>query len=180
METWPSRGRAELSGCAASTACSRLAEPAASAPEVTASHRSERPRDAGSLLYPARDVGYEGVVASLRLKALRDSIEDYEYFAILERFGAANEAEKIVLPLAESFFRWNPEPGAYDEARARLAALILARQQTDLEGVSKPVLLEGWLVAERSDAPVIRQSGASLRSATSHPFPKVGSETRSR
>lgn len=80
----------------------------------------------GSLLYPGRDVGYEGVAPSLRLKALRDSIEDYEYLAILERLGQANEAEKIVLPLAESFFRWNSDPRAYDEARAKLAALIVA------------------------------------------------------
>lgn len=84
----------------------------------------------GSLLYPGRDAGYEGVVASLRLKALRDSIEDYEYLAILERLGRAEEAGKIVLPLAESFFRWNPDPKAYDEARAKLAALIVAVRRT--------------------------------------------------
>ncbi len=85
----------------------------------------------GSLLYPGRDAGYEGVVASLRLKALRDSIEDYEYFAILERLGRTAEAEKIVLPLAGSFFQWNADPKAYDEARARLAALILAAKQAE-------------------------------------------------
>ena len=80
----------------------------------------------GSLLYPGRDAGYEGVAPSLRLKALRDSIEDYEYLAILERLGRAEEAVKIVLPLAASFFRWNPDLKTYDEARARLAALIVA------------------------------------------------------
>jgi len=62
----------------------------------------------------------------LRLKALRDAIEDYEYLAILDRLGRTAEAEKIVLPLAESFFRWNPDPAAYEEARAKLAALILS------------------------------------------------------
>jgi hypothetical protein len=84
----------------------------------------------GSLVYPGRDVGYEGIASSLRLKALRDSIEDYEYLAILERSGRAAEAEKLVLPLAESFFRWNPDPKAYDEARAKLAAMIMAAQRT--------------------------------------------------
>jgi hypothetical protein len=80
----------------------------------------------GSLLYPGQAAGYDGIASSLRLKALRDSIEDYEYLAILERLGRAAEAEKIVRPLAESFFQWNPDPKVYDEARAKLAALIVA------------------------------------------------------
>jgi hypothetical protein len=83
----------------------------------------------GSLLYPARDVGYEGVVSSMRLKALRDSIEDYEYLAILDRLGRADEAQKIVQPLAESFFQWNPDPKTYDEVRVRLAAMIVAAKK---------------------------------------------------
>ena len=78
----------------------------------------------GSIVYPGRPAGYDGIASSLRLKALRDSIEDYEYLAILERLGRTAEAEKIVLPLAESFFRWDPDPGAYDAARAKLAELI--------------------------------------------------------
>ena len=80
----------------------------------------------GSLLYPGRDAGYDGVVASLRLKALRDGIEDYELLAILERAGEAAAAEKIVQPLAESWFQWEKSPAAYETARAELAKLILA------------------------------------------------------
>jgi len=80
----------------------------------------------GSLVYPGWAAGYDGIAPSLRLKALRDSIEDYEYLAILERLGRAAEAQKIVLPLAESFFQWDPDPKVYDEARAKLAALIVA------------------------------------------------------
>ena len=80
----------------------------------------------GSLLYPGRGAGYDGVAASLRLKALRDGIEDYELLAILERAGQAAAAEKIVLPLADSWFQWEKSPEAYDAARAELAKLILA------------------------------------------------------
>jgi hypothetical protein len=79
----------------------------------------------GTLVYPARPVGYDGIVPSLRLKALRDSIQDYDYFAILERAGIAAEAEKIVLPLAGSWLEWEKDPAAYDKARAALAELIL-------------------------------------------------------
>ena len=80
----------------------------------------------GSLVYPARAVGYEGIVPTIRLKALRDGIEDYEYLAILDRLGKAKEADKIVRRLTESWFQWDKDPGAYEKARAELAALIVA------------------------------------------------------
>ncbi len=71
----------------------------------------------GSLVYPGRDVGYEGIAPSIRLKALRDSIEDYEYLAILERLGLDAEAEKIIKPLVGSWTEWDPDPVAYELAR---------------------------------------------------------------
>ncbi|NOZ21679.1 MAG: DUF4091 domain-containing protein [Planctomycetes bacterium] len=79
----------------------------------------------GSLVYPARAVGYEGIVPSLRLKALRDSFEDYEYLSILERTGLADQARKVVMPLAGSWFKWETAPGAYEKARATLAEMIV-------------------------------------------------------
>jgi hypothetical protein len=82
----------------------------------------------GTLVYPGRAVGYDGIASSLRLKALRDAIQDYEYLALLERSGQAAAAEQIVLPLAGSFFEWDPDPAAYDRARAALADRILALQ----------------------------------------------------
>jgi len=81
----------------------------------------------GTLAYPARPAGYDGIAASLRMKALRDSIEDFEYLAILDRAKLTAEADAIVRPLAESWFKWDPDPAAYQAARAKLAALILAK-----------------------------------------------------
>jgi len=83
----------------------------------------------GSIVYPGRAVGYDGIAPSLRLKALRDSIEDYECLAMLEGLGLAAEAEEVVRPLAGSWFAWETNPAAYDEARARLAAMIVAAKQ---------------------------------------------------
>ncbi len=80
----------------------------------------------GCIVYPGRAAGYEGIAPSLRLKALRDSIEDYEYLAILDRQGKGDEARKIVLALTDSFFHWNPDPKAYQAARAKLAQQIVA------------------------------------------------------
>jgi hypothetical protein len=78
-----------------------------------------------ALVYPGHAVGCDGVVPTIRLKALRDGIEDYDYLALLERQGQAPAAEAIVAPLAGSFFAWNRDPAAYEKARAALAALIL-------------------------------------------------------
>jgi Glycoside hydrolase 123, catalytic domain/Glycoside hydrolase 123 N-terminal domain len=83
----------------------------------------------GMLVYPARAVGYDGIAPSIRLCALRDAVEDYEYLAILERLGRAAEAQKVVLPLATSWFRWEKDPAAYSRARAKLAAMIVAAQK---------------------------------------------------
>ena len=80
----------------------------------------------GTLVYPARAVGYDGIVPSLRLKALRDSIEDYEYLAILERNGLAEKAQKLIMPLAGSWFDWETDPAVYEKARAKLAEMIIA------------------------------------------------------
>jgi len=83
----------------------------------------------GTIVYPGRAVGYGGIAPSLRLKALRDAIEDYEYLAILERAGLADDAQKAVLPLAGSWFRWEKDPAAYEKARAKLAEMIVAAKK---------------------------------------------------
>lgn len=80
----------------------------------------------GSLVYPARAVGYDGIAPTIRLKALRDAIEDYEYLAMLNRLGKSAEADKIVRRLTESWFQWDKDPAAYEKARAELATLIVA------------------------------------------------------
>ena len=83
----------------------------------------------GSIVYPGRAVGYDGIAPSLRLKALRDSIEDYQYLSMLESLGLAVEAEERVVPLAGSWFAWETDPVAYERARAGLAAMIATAKQ---------------------------------------------------
>ena len=80
----------------------------------------------GVLVYPGRAVGYEGIAPSMRLKALRDGIEDYELLVLAARRGQGAEARQVVAELARSWFDWEPDPAAYDAARRRLAELILS------------------------------------------------------
>ena len=89
------------------------------------------------LVYPGRAVGYDGIAPSLRLKALRDSIEDYEYLAILERAGRSADAEKIVVPLAGSWFDGSRTRAAYEAARAKLAKLLSSLQAGPSRGVGR-------------------------------------------
>jgi len=83
----------------------------------------------GSLVYPARAVGYDGMVPTIRLKALRDGIEDYEYLAILDRLGKGAEARALVRRLTSSFFEWQKDSSAYEHARAELAQMILSQKK---------------------------------------------------
>jgi hypothetical protein len=66
------------------------------------------------------------VVPTIRLKALRDAIEDCDYLVLLEHQGKAPEADAIVAPLVGSFFSWDKDALAYEKARARLADLIVS------------------------------------------------------
>ena len=52
---------------------------------------------------------------AFRLKALRDSIEDYEYLCIMERLGQADGAMKVVVPLAGSWTSLGHRPGCLRE-----------------------------------------------------------------
>ena len=97
----------------------------------------------GSLVYPAHAVGYDGIVPTIRLKALRDAIEDYEYLAMLSRLGKSAEADKIVRRLTESWFQWDKDPAAYEKARAELAALIVAAAPSSWRGRPALVSAEG-------------------------------------
>lgn len=78
----------------------------------------------GTLVYPARAVGYDGIVPSLRLKALRDAIEDYEYLAMAQRQGQREAAMKVVDQVARSWTDWEADPGACERGRALLAAIL--------------------------------------------------------
>lgn len=80
----------------------------------------------GTIVYPGRAVGYDGIAPSLRLKALRDSIEDYEYLAILEQMGLADEAQEMIMSVAGSWFRWEKDPAVYEKVRAKLAEMIVS------------------------------------------------------
>ena len=73
------------------------------------------------LFYPGTAAGISGPVSTLRLKALRDGLEDYEYLVL-----AGQAAPALVAGIARSWTDWNPDPEQLLAAREALAKLILA------------------------------------------------------
>jgi hypothetical protein len=81
----------------------------------------------GSLLYPGADAGVQGFITSIRLKQIREGLEDYEYFAILARRRSRVAADDVVKKIARSWQDWDTDPRRLVEARAKIAKLILAK-----------------------------------------------------
>jgi hypothetical protein len=81
----------------------------------------------GALFYPGDRAGIAGPVASIRLKNLRDGMEDYEYFVLLEHLGGAEAVETIVREAVPTWGAWKQDPETLPRLRERLAEEILRR-----------------------------------------------------
>ena len=82
----------------------------------------------GALFYPGLDAGIEGPVASMRLKALRDGMEDYEYLKLLAEREGTERARAKAMEIARSWTDWNTDPAALLRTRAEIARRIATRR----------------------------------------------------
>jgi hypothetical protein len=90
----------------------------------------------GLLIYRGQPMGLSGPVPSIRLKALRRGLQDYEYFWLLRQAGQGSEADQLVdgivhtLPFGPASMGnteiWKNDPEAWEAARTR-AGTLLAR-----------------------------------------------------
>lgn len=75
-----------------------------------------------------------GTGTSVKLEATRNKWESFQILLRSEEaVKAVNleaEVEKVVLPLASSWFQWETNPIAYQKARARLAEMIVAAKKS--------------------------------------------------
>lgn len=81
----------------------------------------------GFLFYPGDQAGIEGPVTSVRLKNIRDGLEDYEYFALLDARGGKDVADEIVRAAVPTWGSWKQDPMTMLELRKRLAEEIVRR-----------------------------------------------------
>ncbi len=74
----------------------------------------------GMLVYPGAQVGINGVAPSMRLKWLRDGVEDYEYIEILKKMGRGNWALKVSKTVGADWKNWTHSPGVLESGRRKL------------------------------------------------------------
>jgi hypothetical protein len=78
-----------------------------------------RPGD-GIFLYPPGPIASSESAPGIRLKAIRDGIQDYEYAQILKNLGQIAFVNSIVQPIASSWSNWSHDPNALEGARMQL------------------------------------------------------------
>lgn len=78
----------------------------------------------GMMVYPGADAGISGPVTSIRLKLVREALEDYEYMTLAAKQGKKAQVDALVLRLTRSFQDWEKDPAAYEKAREELAGMI--------------------------------------------------------
>ncbi len=78
----------------------------------------------GMLVYPGQQVGVKGVVASMRMKWLRDGVEDYDYVQILKELGKGDEAMQIARSVGPDWTNWTRDANAIESARKKLGETI--------------------------------------------------------
>jgi len=78
-----------------------------------------RPGD-GIFLYPPGPIGSTESAPGIRLKAIRDGIQDYEYAQILKNLGQVPLVNSILIPIATSWSNWTQSPTTLEGARLQL------------------------------------------------------------
>ncbi|HVN78179.1 MAG TPA: glycoside hydrolase domain-containing protein [Terriglobia bacterium] len=79
----------------------------------------------GYLFYPGSEAGISAPVASLRLKALREGMEDYAYFALLARLGDQSFLDSELSKISSSWWKWDADPDHLYEIRKEIAQRIM-------------------------------------------------------
>jgi hypothetical protein len=82
-----------------------------------------RPGD-GIFLYPPAPIASTESAPGIRLKAIRDGIQDYEYAQMLKNLGQLGVVDTTLLPIATSWSNWNHDPNALQNARTQLGQLL--------------------------------------------------------
>ncbi|HWY07401.1 MAG TPA: hypothetical protein VNY24_11115 [Candidatus Acidoferrales bacterium] len=77
-----------------------------------------RPGD-GIFLYPPGPIGSTEPAPGIRLKAIRDGIQDFEYAQMLKNKGQTSYVEFILKPIAASWTKWSHDPSELESVRRK-------------------------------------------------------------
>jgi hypothetical protein len=77
-----------------------------------------RPGD-GIFLYPPGPIASSEPAPGIRLKAIRDGIQDYEYAQMLKNQGQASYVDFVLKPIAASWTKWSHKPDDLESVRQK-------------------------------------------------------------
>jgi hypothetical protein len=78
----------------------------------------------GLLVYPATQVGLTGVMPSMRLKYLRDGVDDYDYIQMLKERGYGSWALGVARTVGPDWTNWTRDFNALESARRQLGEML--------------------------------------------------------
>jgi hypothetical protein len=78
----------------------------------------------GILFYHGLEAGFDGPITSIRLKNIREGLEDYEYFAILDRNGQEEFVKEMVNQICSEWWEFSKDPARLLDIREKLALKI--------------------------------------------------------
>lgn len=79
----------------------------------------------GYLIYPGVPCGIDGPISCIRLKIIRDAMEDWEYFALLEQLAGRDAVTKIISEVAPNWWATAEDPRVILSTREKIAGEIL-------------------------------------------------------
>jgi hypothetical protein len=82
----------------------------------------------GMLFYPGTPCGFQGPVPSIRLKNLRDGMEDYDYMKILEIIRGYEAVMSYVNSVSPEWWIFSTDPSDFTQARKNMASDISGHQ----------------------------------------------------
>jgi hypothetical protein len=82
-----------------------------------------RPGD-GIFLYPPGPIASSESAPGIRLKAIRDGIQDYEYAQMLKNLAQVPFLNSILQPIAAGWSNWSHDPNALEGSRLQLGQLL--------------------------------------------------------
>jgi hypothetical protein len=88
----------------------------------------------GTLFYPGTPARIGGTtdipIESVRLKLIREGLEDYEYFHLLSELGAGAYADARVERVVQRTYQWEHDPSVLETARREMGEELDRRQST--------------------------------------------------
>jgi hypothetical protein len=87
----------------------------------------------GTLFYPGTPARIGGrthiPIESIRMKLIREGLEDYEYLVLLQRLGGGAEADRLAAKLVRTTYDWERNPAVLMAIRTELAERIEKAQR---------------------------------------------------